>query len=285
MPKLIYNNYTEDIQDLYSKGLECKEIATKLNLHSTTVSRIAKTININFHKGNKNRRLHSINEDFFSVINNEEKAYFLGLLYADGCIVLLNKRSWQMKLGLWEKDKYILEYLNKLLFKNPDLHNISTRISNKPSVQNFCTFNIYSKKICDDLQRLGCVQRKSLILEFPQNIPKNLVHHFIRGYFDGDGCFIGRKTGFCISFNFVSSNNFISGLQKQLLEFGIKSQTYIHSKNSSRNSILRNSSLENVMKFYNLIYKDANIFMKRKRQFADNYLAQLNEKLNISLMD
>lgn len=38
-----------------------------------------------------------------------------------------------------------------------------------------------------DLCKHGCVPNKSLILTFPRTIPDNLIHHFIRGYFDGDG--------------------------------------------------------------------------------------------------
>ena len=41
----------------------------------------------------------------------------------------------------------------------------------------------------NDLIKQGCVPRKSLILTFPNTnqVPENLINHFIRGYFDGDG--------------------------------------------------------------------------------------------------
>ena len=41
----------------------------------------------------------------------------------------------------------------------------------------------------NDLIKQGCVPNKSLILTFPNKhqVPKNLINHFIRGYFDGDG--------------------------------------------------------------------------------------------------
>ena len=49
--------------------------------------------------------------------------------------------------------------------------------------------SLRSKIICEDLKKLGCLQKKSKILVFPteSQVPKNLIHHFIRGYFDGDG--------------------------------------------------------------------------------------------------
>lgn len=48
----------------------------------------------------------------------------------------------------------------------------------------------YSKKSYTDLINKGCGINKSLILKFPDEtqVPQNLISHFIRGYFDGDGC-------------------------------------------------------------------------------------------------
>lgn len=49
--------------------------------------------------------------------------------------------------------------------------------------------SLRSQKTVDDLKQLGCIERKSLILKFPteEQVPFDLLHHFIRGYFDGDG--------------------------------------------------------------------------------------------------
>jgi intein/homing endonuclease len=51
---------------------------------------------------------------------------------------------------------------------------------------------ISNKYFWNTLNNLGCIPKKSLRLEFPnENIfkSKDLIRHFIRGYFDGDGCF------------------------------------------------------------------------------------------------
>lgn len=274
MPKLIYKNYIKNIKILYKEGLNCKNIANRLNLHPVTISKIAKSIGLNFFRGNKCRRIHEINENYFSLIDTEEKAYFLGLLYADGCVSLLNHRSWRMKLALWEPDKYIIEYLVNLIFLKPETYKIYTRKSDKITVSNFCSVNVFSKKLCNDLIKLGCIQRKSLVLKFPtsEQVPDHLIHHFIRGYFDGDGCFTIRKKIFSISFSFVSSNDFIKGLQKTLSKYGILSNSYQHSKQSPLNSILRNSRIKNVLKFYDFIYKDCSVFIKRKKNTIENYL-------------
>lgn len=53
--------------------------------------------------------------------------------------------------------------------------------------------SICSKCMVDDIIKLGIGPRKSLTLKFPK-IPKKYIHHFIRGYFDGDGYIDIRKT-------------------------------------------------------------------------------------------
>ena len=43
-----------------------------------------------------------------------------------------------------------------------------------------------SNKLVSDIEKLGVIENKTLVLTFPE-LPTELVHHFIRGYFDGDG--------------------------------------------------------------------------------------------------
>lgn len=63
---------------------------------------------------NKNYK-YSLNENFFQEINTEEKAYWLGFLMADGCILDQPQRSKRLTVALKEKDINILHKLNKSL--------------------------------------------------------------------------------------------------------------------------------------------------------------------------
>ena len=69
-----------------------------------------------------------------------------------------------------------------------------------------------SQKTVNDLKKLGCVEKKSSILTFPtsQQVPNNLIYHFIRGYFDGDGSICITDKNYHISF--VGTENFIKEL-------------------------------------------------------------------------
>lgn len=45
-----------------------------------------------------------------------------------------------------------------------------------------------------DLEKWGCIENKTFKLKFPEFLSEELVPHFIRGYFDGDGSvFIHRQ--------------------------------------------------------------------------------------------
>ena len=45
---------------------------------------------------------------------------------------------------------------------------------------------------------MGMVKAKSLIIKFPTNISKEMLPHFIRGFFDGDGVFPTDKTNYTL---------------------------------------------------------------------------------------
>lgn len=103
----------------------------------------------------------------------------MGFLYADGNV---STNSYHISCDLHIDD---IEHLEKLysalnIFRLPRTDNKLQR----------CRFAISCKHIKDALIEKGCVPNKSYVLKFPdENIfkSKDLIRHFIRGYFDGDG--------------------------------------------------------------------------------------------------
>jgi len=119
---------------------------------------------------------YNINHNYFNVIDTTEKAYWLGFLYADGCITDKN----DVILELSNVDvNHIYKFLNSIESDHP--------IKN-PKNRNSSRVTIRSKQLASDLIRMGCTPRKSLTLEYPEWLDTSLDKHFIRGYFDGDGC-------------------------------------------------------------------------------------------------
>lgn len=58
-------------------------------------------------------RKYKVNEDYFKLIDTEEKAYWLGFLYADGCVTQATKYSKRLQVNLSIKDINHLEILRK----------------------------------------------------------------------------------------------------------------------------------------------------------------------------
>lgn len=117
----------------------------------------------------------TIIENYFEIIDTEEKAYWLGFFFADGNV---SKNSNNLEVSLKASDKEHLEKLAK-----------SINYTNNIAIDDVrCRLCFANKKMKLDLINKGCIPNKSLILEPPKNIPDELIIHFIRGYFDGDGC-------------------------------------------------------------------------------------------------
>lgn len=131
---------------------------------------------------------YTYNKDYFNEIDTAEKAYWLGFLYADGCITRFYKgeklKSMSLELTLKDEDcGHLIKFNNALEGNVPIQHRI---IAEKYKADRIV---INSTKMCRDLIKLGCTPTKSLTLEFPNNdiVPSIFINDFIRGYFDGDG--------------------------------------------------------------------------------------------------
>lgn len=134
------------------------------------------------------------NEHFFDCIDTEEKAYWLGFLFADGCLcgptrmIQGKEKPWyRIEISLIDTDSDHLEKLRKALNMEAEVKIGSTNFKNS----NRCRLGWNSKHMWTVLNSYGCTPRKSSTLKFPnKNIFKdeNLIRDFIRGYVDGDGC-------------------------------------------------------------------------------------------------
>lgn len=208
-------------------------------------------------EANRNIKL---NTQYFNIINTEEKAYILGFLYADGCNTLQNR----VKLSLHEKDKEILEKIKDCIGYKGTLKYL---IKEKPRANQWSLL-ISSKEISEDLSKLGCVPRKSLVLKFPneEQVPSHLLSHFIRGYFDGDG---GISVGKVYSIHFVGTQEMLTGIMTTLdkeLNITIKKlYNPKHTKGKNFYSLIINGRFQ-IKKILDFLYKDATIYLDRKYQ-------------------
>lgn len=218
----------------------------------------------------KTVRKYDFDFNFFETINTEAKAYFLGLLFADG--YNHNIRN-TIVLSLQERDVELLNMLSSQISYTGKLFYENRKIK-KPKWQNQYKLMLNSSKLKADLTRLGCTNKKSLTLKFPteKQVPSHLMNHFVRGYFDGDGT-IGfyhptkHPNQTKCSARVVSSCYFIDGLRTLILrELGVDGHALI-SKPKSNNQIttvLNFQSRKKALPFLEWIYENANFYLKRK---------------------
>ncbi len=98
-------------------------------------------------------RKYNLNHDYFESIDSEAKAYFLGFIFADGC-VSLSDQNFLLRIEIHKDDVEVLDGFKKHIESTSPIKNNLKR--------NSINIRLYSKKLIKDLLRIGCVERKSL---------------------------------------------------------------------------------------------------------------------------
>lgn len=209
------------------------------------------------------QRKYTLNENVFDSIN-ECTVYWLGFLYADGYNYEKGKH---IALSLAEEDQKHIEKFKNFLVTNK---NINIYPPSRGGEQNMHSLVIYSGKLSNKLKELGCMQNKTFKIQFPTFLPDDMIRHFIRGYFDGDGS-VGRyfnknKNNYNCVISIVSNEQFLSEL-KIIIEKNCNINLYLYKNfnkgKSDVKSISSNGSFQ-VYKFLNWIYEDCTIYLDRK---------------------
>lgn len=221
------------------------------------------------------------NHAFFRDIDTQDKAYWLGFFYADGCVHISHTGgsvSYEACIKLQGGDGGHLKKFNRCINGNVPV-NYHERISAFSGLPENCAeIRLYSREIVEDLIRHGCVQNKSFIIRFP-DLREDLVQHFIRGFFDGDGCFCrDSKARNTCAVNFCSaSRDFLTSLRTTIYAVGITS--YIVDEGAKHTFRLYIKGMENCDKMLAYMYNDANVYLDRKytkalRFYEENQIAQ-----------
>lgn len=221
-------------------------------------------------------RKHSVNDKYFTDINTEEKAYWLGFIWADGSISKTSKRcSGPNRLNVSQKTKEI-EHLERFARTIESTANIDTR---EPMPNKYVSIlNINSRPLCMSLEKLG-YGIKSKRIHIPP-IPKQLIRHFIRGYFDGDGClslytqkckkWIVNRQEFSITGNPVLINEIQNVLsQETTISQKVHPKPY---KRTIKVVSLRYGKKDDIDTLFHYMYDDSSVYMQSKYQkFIDYY--------------
>lgn len=161
----------------------------------------------------------------FKLIDTLEKAYMLGMLQADGAMIInIRAQSICTKLKLKAKDKYLLDSIHKMwsFFTEPKLE------VHKSGKKSYYIYS-YNRELYNDLTMNGILPRKSYENannSFIPSLDNNLFISYLLGILDGDGTIQTDKNGH-IRIDLVGkTEELFKELVERLGTFNIKSKLY-----------------------------------------------------------
>lgn len=241
----ILNNY---------ENMSYKEIGSVLGLCYNSIRHKAKKLGLKKGSGYWSRPpdKYPVHEDYFRTWT-EGSAYILGFITADGSISD-NGRN-RLSVHLNKRDTYILEYVRDKICPTAKIKEYKKTDSNN--------IKISSNKLILSLKELGLDSKKSGISDIFNIIPKKFKHHFIRGFFDGDGhvSYTNRVRGKyesiegCVGFSNLDFE-LLTNIQKEL------KSGYV--RKNRNHFVLGINRFSDIKSFYDFVYKDATIYLIRK---------------------
>ncbi len=251
-------NLTKDLlYNLYLEHKSLRSVSKILNIAPDTVKKYMNNFGLYFTP----KASYSCDHNFFKN-DNEKTFYIAGFIAADGCI---KSRRPELFIGLSRNDRKHLELINNTLKSTYPIKDFLIKNSKRKASWNdtwSSQLSINSKQICLDLQKFNIVPRKTSIYEFPKwLIHHDLVHHFIRGYFDGDGSFYFNGNTKCFSLR--GTYNCLDNIRK-ILEIKCNLPKNEKSIRISSNHPILEYTGNNIINIVYFLYKDATIYLNRK---------------------
>lgn len=174
------------IVEQYLSGMSAEEIARVTGYTGQTVQNIVRRHGYTLRHGWETVwRKYEVAHDYFDVIDTPLKAYFLGFIAADGTIAKDRGSGTSLRIQVQERDAEILQLLRDEVC--PDMPLRKVQVNYKGKVFYHVKLQINSKRLCDGLEAHGIHPRKTWEFERPIGVPDELLHHYVRGFFDGDG--------------------------------------------------------------------------------------------------
>lgn len=198
----------------------------------------------------------------FNAIDNELSAYWLGFLYADGNIRIdWSRWTYVISLALSYKDVDHITKFRDWISPGRPIRIYDVSLNGK--LYKSCRVTISSKEIANNLVLLGCTPRKSLTLKFPTDdqVPREYIPHFMRGYFDGDGSVM--RTGVV---SICGTLEFLTSYMDILCSVGITA-VKIH-KCHNYYQFTKNHRKQFPL-IYKFLYNNSTIYLERKKKIFD----------------
>lgn len=255
-------------------GMSSTQAAIKYNMTRENVNARLRIRNIE-----RRGTTYIANFHYFDNIDTEDKAYFLGFIYADGCVYRNT-----LRISINKRDENLLLKFKNYIKSNHPIHYIKTYSKLTNIYSDMVNLEITNKVLKPALQNYGVISNKTFIIKFPENLDKSLYKDFIRGYLDGDGCicfyinkrkFYRKRTNdYGISNNkkysiqFVGTIDFLESLRKIFQkELNLSVSSKLQNRWPERNTNIRSFNITGrfqVLTILDWLYKDSKVYLDRK---------------------
>lgn len=202
------------------------------------------------------------NDNYFETINTENKAYLLGFIAADGYVCTKSGNK-NLTISLSDKD---VEILN---FAKTEFEYDGKFRKRYIGLNSYLTLRIYGKQFVDNIIKYGFDNTKTYRFHLP-TIPISLYKHFIRGYFDGDGCIYFSKkkqyNAYKYSISIIGTESFCKEINQFVLEtlkFSFK-EILVPTLNNKNIITLKSENISDIKTFLHFIYDGCSFCLNRK---------------------
>lgn len=263
------NDY-KPIFDLYMKNLTIQEIHDNYYPNYTTdqINYILREEGIT----RRNGKQVVLNHSYFKEINSKQKAYWLGLLLADGNLQHLEDRGncWRITLELMSDDKYLVEKFRNDVQSNLNVktyinHSGFQKKDGKPHETSKLV--LHSSEMASDLLKYGMIPQKSDNLTKLPSIDDSYMGAFLLGYFDGNGSVtFDSKNKSLKKIVFYSSHDFCESIKNYLYnQLGLPLNKVVDQKDA-KVSLLTYGCQDDVIRLRDYMYDQMDTCLIRKKE-------------------
>lgn len=266
--KIIEDNVVDDMYAMHLQGYSTKKTAEKYGRTAAQVHRAFNRMGYTRRNKPEELRRYYVDHYYFDDVDTQDKAYWLGFIYADGYISSLNGDMKTITLSISQKDEvHILKLLRCLGSDYPvTKHVIQTGYNN---CSTYLKISIDSEQMYNALIKLRCNAKLKNVLT-PTKLMPNLHRHFLRGYYDGNGSIytttnsdVKQKDWYVY---FAGTDGLLHWIHDYFVEEGFVKKDYNFEKKKQTHQVgcIRYGGNNQIRRILNHIYEDSTVQLDRK---------------------
>lgn len=267
--KQVLNDEQAQILEMYLKRYKQKEIMQTLGITRGKIDALVQKYKLSRFRTRNN---YSIDESVLQV-NNPLIWYFIGWFVSDGNLHKTNSGSEIIQFTLKDEEpllilKDILKYTGEIKVYNKTVK-LQNELGEKvPTKRNYYFLGITNKSLVAFMSHiLNVMYAKTFTIEFPSIPNEDCLKMFIRGYWDGDGCFTFNKANSAnVAAAHCASILFCNQFKDTLEKYGI--DVYILNTTCPEIRINKKEHFTKFVHWLYSIYPDICLSRKKEKAFS-----------------